>query len=85
MAALAGYRREPSRTIGVVPKGANHIFWQTVRAGAIKAARENNYEVKWKGSSVVELSPAGPRMPLYANRGRLALTESPPMTAPRYP
>ena len=33
--------------IGVVPKGANHIFWQTVRAGAVKAAREGGYQVDW--------------------------------------
>ena len=30
-----------------MPKGANHIFWQTVHAGAIKAAREYNLEVEW--------------------------------------
>lgn len=33
--------------IGVVPKGASHIFWQTVHAGAIKAAQEDGYEVEW--------------------------------------
>ncbi len=33
--------------IGVVPKGASHIFWQTVHAGAIKAAREEGYAVEW--------------------------------------
>lgn len=52
MAALAGCRREPNRTIGVVPKGANHIFWQTVRAGAIKAARESDYRVEWKAPAL---------------------------------
>jgi ribose transport system substrate-binding protein len=33
--------------IGVVPKGASHIFWQTVHAGAIKAAQEDGFEVEW--------------------------------------
>ena len=33
--------------IGVVPKGASHIFWQTVHAGAIKAAGEFGYTVDW--------------------------------------
>ena len=33
--------------VGVVPKGANHIFWQTVHAGAIKAAGEFGYTVEW--------------------------------------
>ena len=31
---------EVKPVIGVVPKGANHIFWQTVHAGALKAAKE---------------------------------------------
>jgi len=39
-------------TIGVVPKGANHIFWQTVHAGAIKAAREFGAEVEWNAPAV---------------------------------
>jgi ribose transport system substrate-binding protein len=39
-------------TIGVVPKGANHIFWQTVHAGAIKAAREFDAEVEWNAPAV---------------------------------
>jgi len=33
--------------VGVVPKGANHIFWQSVHAGAIKAAQEFDLEVEW--------------------------------------
>lgn len=52
LAALCGCARETKRTIGVVPKGANHIFWQTVHAGAIKAAREAGYDVEWKAPSL---------------------------------
>jgi ribose transport system substrate-binding protein len=36
----------------VVPKGANHIFWQTVHAGAVKAAREFGAEVEWNAPTV---------------------------------
>ena len=36
----AGCQRSSKRVVGVVPKGANHVFWQTVHAGAIKAAQE---------------------------------------------
>jgi ribose transport system substrate-binding protein len=43
----AGCGRSEKKVIGVVPKGANHIFWQTVHAGAIKAAREFGFEVEW--------------------------------------
>ena len=43
----AGCRRGGQRVIGVVPKGASHIFWQTVHAGAIKAAGEFGFEVDW--------------------------------------
>ena len=33
---LCSCHREHKTIVGVVPKGANHIFWQTVHAGAIK-------------------------------------------------
>ena len=33
--------------MGVVPKGTNHIFWQTIHAGALKAGDEYGYEVLW--------------------------------------
>lgn len=52
MAAATGCRKSPNKTIGVVPKGANHIFWKTVHAGAIKAARESGYEVEWKAPTL---------------------------------
>lgn len=38
--------------VGVVPKGANHIFWQTVHAGAVKAAREYGFEVEWNAPAL---------------------------------
>ncbi len=48
-----GCRTEsPARVIGVVPKGANHIFWQTVHAGAIKAAAEYGYTVAWNAPAL---------------------------------
>jgi ribose transport system substrate-binding protein len=50
--AAAGCTRDTTKTIGVVPKGANHIFWQTVHAGALKAAREGGYEVEWKAPTL---------------------------------
>ena len=38
--------------VGVVPKGANHIFWQTVHAGALKAAAEYGFDVEWKAPAL---------------------------------
>lgn len=38
--------------IGVVPKGANHIFWLTVKAGAEKAAAEGGYSVEWNAPAL---------------------------------
>src|SRR5436190_10442219 len=34
--------------IGMVPKGANHVFWQSVRYGATKAADELGIELSWR-------------------------------------
>lgn len=52
LASLAGCGRQTSKVIGVVPKGANHIFWQTVHAGAVKAAREGGYQVEWNAPTL---------------------------------
>lgn len=38
--------------IGVVPKGANHIFWQSVHAGANKAAVEYGLTVEWNAPTL---------------------------------
>ncbi len=43
----AGCRRSALPVVGVVPKGANHIFWKTVHAGAIKASREFGFAIEW--------------------------------------
>lgn len=45
-------QRDHRRVVGVVPKGANHIFWQTVHAGAIKAAQEYGLEVEWNAPAL---------------------------------
>ncbi len=51
-AALAGCRRSEKKVIGVVPKGVSHIFWQTIHAGAVKAAREFGFEVEWNAPAL---------------------------------
>ncbi|HKW98313.1 MAG TPA: substrate-binding domain-containing protein [Bryobacteraceae bacterium] len=52
LATAFACRRTEVRTIGMVPKGANHIFWQTVHAGAIKAARESHLEIEWNAPTL---------------------------------
>jgi ribose transport system substrate-binding protein len=39
----------PRLTIAVVPKGTTHEFWKSAHAGAIKAARELDVDLLWKG------------------------------------
>ena len=36
-------------TLAVIPKGTSHEFWKSIHAGAIKAARELDVEIIWKG------------------------------------
>jgi ribose transport system substrate-binding protein len=50
--ATASCRREEARVVGVVPKGANHIFWQTVHAGAVKAGREFHFSIEWNAPTL---------------------------------
>src|SRR4026209_2852252 len=47
-----GCRKSDNKVIGVVPKGANHIFWLTVKAGAEKAAAEAGYVVEWNAPAL---------------------------------
>jgi ribose transport system substrate-binding protein len=47
--ATTACQRESKTVIGVIPKGRAHQFWQSVHAGAAKAARENNVEILWNG------------------------------------
>jgi ribose transport system substrate-binding protein len=35
--------------IAVIPKGTTHEFWKAIHAGAVKAARELDIEIIWKG------------------------------------
>jgi ribose transport system substrate-binding protein len=53
---VAGCAKERSETkkterltIAVIPKGTMHEFWKTVHAGAVKASRELDVDVIWKG------------------------------------
>src|SRR5205814_6350073 len=36
-------------TIAVVPKGTSHVFWQSIHAGAAKAANELGVTIIWRG------------------------------------
>jgi ribose transport system substrate-binding protein len=49
---LAGCTKSERPVVGVVPKGANHIFWQTVHAGAIRAAQEYGLDIEWNAPTV---------------------------------
>lgn len=48
----AGCRGEagpPVTTIAVIPKGTSHVFWQSIHAGARKAAKELGVTIVWRG------------------------------------
>ncbi len=49
LALLGACNRSTKKRIGVVPKAVAHLFWQTVHAGAVAAAREGDVEIEWKG------------------------------------
>ncbi len=36
-------------TIAVIPKGTSHIYWQSIHAGAEKAAQEEGASIIWRG------------------------------------
>jgi ribose transport system substrate-binding protein len=40
---------KPQLKIAVIPKGTTHEFWKSVHAGAVKAAKERDVQILWKG------------------------------------
>jgi ribose transport system substrate-binding protein len=48
-AIACGTSRETGTTIAVIPKGTSHVFWQSIHAGARKAATELGVEIIWRG------------------------------------
>ncbi len=48
-AACRGTQDDGKLTIAVIPKGTTHNFWQSIHAGAEKAAQELGVTVIWRG------------------------------------
>ena len=48
-ASCAGAEQRDGLTVAVIPKGTSHAFWQSIHAGAEKAAQELGVEVIWRG------------------------------------
>jgi ribose transport system substrate-binding protein len=49
-AACGGAGSAPHRvSIAVIPKGTSHVFWQSVHAGARRAANELDVDITWRG------------------------------------
>src|SRR5437879_13464186 len=49
LALLLSCNRESRKQIAVIPKGQAHLFWQSVHAGAVAAARETGVDIVWDG------------------------------------
>jgi len=45
-----GCAKSDRKRIAVIPKGSAHLFWQSVHAGAVAAARELNVDIVWNGT-----------------------------------
>ena len=48
-AACSGRKGTEGITVAVIPKGTSHAFWQSIHAGAEKAAQELGVTVAWRG------------------------------------
>ena len=49
LAGCAGGPVPDRINIAVIPKGTSHVFWQSVHAGAQRAASELNVDITWRG------------------------------------
>lgn len=48
-AACSGGGTPGRLSIAVIPKGTSHAFWQSIHAGALKAASELDVDIAWRG------------------------------------
>jgi len=49
LGAACGRSPKSGLTVAVIPKGTSHVFWQSIHAGAEKAAREFGVSIIWRG------------------------------------
>ena len=49
LAACGGPAEMERTTIVVIPKGTTHEFWKSIHAGALRAARDLDVDIIWKG------------------------------------
>ncbi len=47
--AACGCARQEKKRIGVIPMGRSHLYWQSIHAGAVAAARKDGVEIIWNG------------------------------------
>lgn len=47
--ACSGKKEAGRLTIAVIPKGTSHVFWQSIHAGAARAASELGVDIIWRG------------------------------------
>ncbi len=48
-AADVRLRQTGPKRIAVIPMGRSHLYWQSIHAGALAAAKELNVEIVWNG------------------------------------
>lgn len=68
----------------VQPGEQIELTFSLLEYDTVEQARADSFKVRWKGSSVLSLEPAGPKVPLYSKRAWLKDRE-PPRSTPRYP
>jgi len=44
---VSGCGRQSKKVIGLIPQGRSHLFWQSIHAGGVAAARQTGVEVLW--------------------------------------
>ena len=45
----SGCGKQEKKRIAVIPMGRAHLYWQSIHAGAVAAARELNVDIVWNG------------------------------------
>jgi len=46
---MCGCGKQEKKRIAVIPMGRAHLYWQSIHAGAVAAARELNVDIVWNG------------------------------------
>lgn len=79
---LQRYRMSDQRVLVAEPGDGFNLRIPVEEATTHETVNDVSYTVEWRGDTVIAISPAGPRLPLYQRQDAFAASNSPATSLP---